>query len=380
MRLNKVLVLMLFAFFSMLGCKPKHQEGTEVPQPVPNPPHEDFKGFQKPSHFPEPVYDFANNPITYEKFRLGRMLFYDPILSKDSCISCAVCHQQTAAFTHPLHDVSHGVFGRFDNIRGRNSSMLANLAWAKELMWDGGIANFENQPLAPIENHVEMDETLANVLKKLNRHPLYRPRFKAAFGKDSIDSQQMLKAIAQFVVMLVSSNSKYDHYVQGKETLTQEELDGLSIVRQKCSSCHAGELFTDFAYRNIGLDSTIIFPKDLGREQVTKDPRDRRKFKTPSLRNFAVTGSYMHDARVRDLRYVLAMHDTLIQDNPNLDPLLKPNGVLGIKLSQEEFQKIYTFLQTLTDRQFLTDSNFFRKASDFAPYSILPGKQCDYVH
>jgi len=371
MQVRKLLHTVI-GIFLLFSCVKKKEEDMSV---VGTASSSSVIQFVKPNHFPNPVYDFASNPIDDKKFKLGRMLFYDPILSLDSCISCATCHQQTVAFTHMNHPISHGINGLPGT---RNSPTLANLAWSPQFMWDGGIPNLEIQPLAPIENHVEMGDKLENVLKKLNRHPLYRPRFKEAFQKDSIDSQQMLKALAQFMVMLVSGNSKYDHYVQGKVTLSADELDGLKIVKDKCGSCHSGELFTDFKYRNIGLDSTILLTSDLGHEMVTKLKKDRRKFKTPSLRNMSLTKPYMHDGRVIDLKYSIEKHGEF--DSPNLDSELKKYVGIGLKLSDIEYSKINAFVNSLVDSEFITDTTFSLRVSDFAPYSISPAKRCDYVH
>ncbi len=369
MKLSKFLLASLSIVLLLFSCLKKAKEPIEAEAT------KSFHGFEKPTHFPDPHYDFASNPIEQKKFKLGRMLFYDPILSADSCISCATCHQQSVAFTHMNHTISHGISGFAGN---RNSPTLANLAWSKEFMWDGGIPNLEIQPLAPIENHVEMGEKLSNVLKKLNRHTLYKPRFKEAFGKDSIDSQQMLKALAQFMVMIVSSNSKYDKYVQGKESLDPDELAGMKIVQQKCVSCHSGVLFTDFQFRNIGLDSNTADVNDLGREQSTKLKSDRRKFKTPSLRNMLVTKPFMHDGRVLDLKFSIEKHGEF--DSPNIAPELKQYVRTGLKLSPDEYYKVYQFIGTLTDNTLLSDTTFSLQASDYFPYSITTVQRCSYAH
>ena len=373
MKLLKHILVGLAAMFLLIYCKKKAKE--PIDEIVPKVETKSFHGFEKPAHFPEPVYNFASNPIDKKKFQLGRMLFYDPILSADSCISCGTCHQQSVAFTHMNHTLSHGISG----LRGtRNSPTLANLAWSKEFMWDGGIPNLEIQPLAPIENHVEMGETLANVLKKLNRHPLYKPRFKEAFGKDNIDSQQMLKALAQFMVMIVSGGSKYDQYLSGKTNLTSDEFEGMKIVQSNCTSCHSGVLFTDFQFRNIGLDSTIIIDTDLGREQATKLKSDRRKFKTPSLRNMAITKPFMHDGRVLDLKYSIEKHGEF--DSPNLDPAMKKFVGTGMRLTAIEYARVNDFINTLTDNKLLSDTVLSLRASDFFPYAIMPVERCNYAH
>src|SRR5438105_2958504 len=163
--------------------------------------------FTIPPGFSEPQYKFAGNPLTKEGFELGRKLFYDGILSKDGNFSCASCHQQFAAFSTFDHDLSHGFNNQFTT---RNAPALFNLAWLKELHWDGGINNIEVQPLAPMTAPNEMAEDINNVINKLKQDNKYREMFKAAFGEDDINSQKMLKAIAQFTASLVSANSKYD--------------------------------------------------------------------------------------------------------------------------------------------------------------------------
>jgi len=339
---------------------------------LPEPPKPET-GFVVPSHFPAPSYDFASNPLDEKKFQLGRMLFYDPILSKDSCISCSVCHQQSRTFADlGTHQFSHGVAGQPGS---RNTPGIVNMAWSPTFMWDGGLVNLEMQALAPINNPVEMAESLANVLRKLNRHPLYRPRFKEAFEKDSIDSQQMLKALAQFTVRIVSATSRYDEHAQGTNPLTGDQLNGLLLFKEKCSACHSGELFTDYQFRNIGLDSTSLIVSDLGRELVTGLISDRRKFKTPSLRNVAVTGPYFHDGRVSDLKNAILTHGQ--QNAPNRDPFVDDTT---FKLSSDEVDKIYQFLTTLTDTKMMVDPNLAIHASDYAPYSIVPVVPCLHVH
>lgn len=303
------------------------------------------------------------------------MLFYDPILSSDSCISCASCHQQSRAFASPAnHQFSHGV-GNPPGLGTRNAPGIFNMAWSPNFMWDGGIVNLEMQALAPINNPVEMGETLANVLRKLNQHPLYRPRFKEAFEKDSIDSQQMLKALAQFTSRIVSATSRYDLHAQGIQPLSGDTLKGLVLFQENCAACHGGQLFTDYKFRNIGLDSTALIVSDLGRELITGLGSDRRKFKTPSLRNVLRTSPYFHDGRVTDLKNAILTHGE--QNAPNRDPLL---GQTAFQLSAEEVDKIYQFLGTLTDSQMMIDPDFALQASDFAPYSIIPKASCPHVH
>ena len=171
--------------------------------------------FEIPKGWPKTHYDFSKNPLTEEGFQLGRKLFYDPILSRDSTISCSSCHLQATGFTHVDHSLSHGIDGK---IGIRNSMSLMNLAWSKSFMWDGGVNHLDVQALNPITNSVEMDETLEHVVQKLQKSEKYQQLFENAFGDSKITGQRLLKALTQFELLLVSSNSKYDK-VMRKEAL-----------------------------------------------------------------------------------------------------------------------------------------------------------------
>lgn len=306
-----------------------------------------FAGFQKPANFPEPVYHFTTNPVTKDGFELGRKLFYDPLLSRNNTISCGSCHIQTSAFTHHGHDVSHGID---DRLGSRNSPAIMNLAWNPALMWDGGIFDLDLQPIAPVTNHVEMDETMENVLTKLKNSSVYPALFQRAFGSDEITTAKALKALSQFMLMCVSSNSKYDKVKRNEnETFTADEQAGYQLVTQKCSPCHKEPLFTDNSFRNNGI--AIGANDDKGRYMVTVTAGDEYKFKVPSLRNVELTAPYMHDGRFYTLDAVLDHYSSHIQQTPNLDPLLSA----GIPLSPVEKTQIIAFLKTLTDREFTSN-------------------------
>jgi cytochrome c peroxidase len=308
--------------------------------------------FIKPSNFPEPTYNFTNNPITSAGFELGRKLFYDPRLSRDNTISCGSCHQQGSAFTHHGHDLSHGID---DRLGERNSPAIMNLAWQPYFFWDGGIQLLDLQPIAPIENPVEMDAHLPTILDKIRQVSEYPPLFEKAFGSSSITTDRFLKAISQFQVMCISSNSRFDKYERQETggTLSADELAGLQIFRQKCGSCHSGTLFSNFSFKNNGLDTT--FNRDKGIARISLNPNDNYKFRVPSLRNVALTAPYMHDGRFYTLEQVLNHYSDGVFDIPSLDPILKQNGQRGIPLSTDEKNKIITFLETLTDNDFLKD-------------------------
>ncbi len=313
-----------------------------------NLPKESFKGLEVPPHFPTPVYENPNNPITKTGFELGRKLFYDPILSRDSTISCGTCHTQTHGFADHNVAISTGIDGRTGT---RNTPALSNLAWQPAFMYDGGVNHIEIMPLSPITTENEMDETLAHVVEKLNRNDAYRIEFNKAFGVDEITSKYMFYAIAQFQSMLVTANSKYDKYLLGEEGFTEEEERGLQLFRTHCASCHEEPLTTDYTYANMGLD---MHSADAGRARITLNPADSGKFKVPSLRNVGLTHPYMHDGRFYTLAMVLDHYSTGIKQNGRLDPRLPG----PLQLTEEEKQDIIAFLHTLTDYEFMADSRF----------------------
>lgn len=311
-----------------------------------------FIGFQKPVNFPEPAYHFSSNPITKDGFELGRKLFYDPLLSANNTISCGECHIQTSAFTHHGHTVSHGIFDRMGT---RNSPPIMNMAWNTSFMWDGGIVDLDLQSISPITNHLEMDETMPNVLNKLRNSSAYPPLFKKAFGSDEISTSNFLKALSQFMLMCISSNSKYDSVMrnEGGKTFTADERDGYKIFQQKCGDCHKEPLFTDHSFRNNGLSVSGI--NDEGRYMVTENNNDKYKFKVPSLRNLAYTAPYMHDGRFFTLQAVLDHYTDQVQNTLNLDPAFQHNAQPGLTISPDEKVKIIAFLNTLNDKSFLMD-------------------------
>jgi cytochrome c peroxidase len=306
-------------------------------------------GLTYPDYFPAPHYQFGKNELTREGFELGRALFFDPILSIDSTISCESCHAQGHAFADHNTAFSVGIHGKMGN---RNSPAMFNLAWQPIFMWDGGINHIEIMPLAPITNDVEMGQNMNSVLQKLNNHPIYAKRFSQVFGEKPINSQQLFYALTQYMAMLVSDDSKYDQYRKGNTTLTKDEEDGLQIFRAKCASCHTEPLFTDYSLRNNGLK---ILNDDLGFGRITLETSDNYKFKVPSLRNVALTYPYMHDGRFRSLDQVLDHYSQGVIEHENLDPLLIQNGQLGLPLSQEDKLKLKAFLHTLSDFTFTSN-------------------------
>ena len=298
-----------------------------------------------------------NNPLTEEGVELGRKLFYDPLLSGNNTQSCGNCHNQADGFTDNQLQYSTGI----DGISGdRNSMPLFNIGYANNFFWDGGATTLESQVVAPIMNPIEMHEDLANAISELNAHPDYPLLFNKAFGSDSITTSMVMKAIAQFERTLLSGNSKYDRYMKGQATLTPQEQNGLIVFRAAakgdCTHCHTlGGTFTDFGYRNTGLDSIAV---DSGRARITLNPLDLGRFKTPTLRNIAVTAPYMHDGRFFTLQEVLDHYNTGFHYPVNLDPNLRA-AVKG-RMTAQEMTDLIAFLQTLTDTDFLTNPAYGR--------------------
>lgn len=298
--------------------------------------------FIKPVNFPKPKYNFQNNPFDSNKINIGRALFYDPILSKDSSISCASCHSNYTAFAHVDHALSHGIE---DRIGFRNAPALMNLAWHENFMWDGAINNLEVQALAPLTNHLEMNENLNHVLEKLNRSIFYKNLFKQAYGDEAISTDRFLKSIAQFLLQMVSVSAKYDSVKNGNAIFTNQENKGYHIFKKNCATCHSEPLFTNlkFERNNLPVDPNL---KDIGRMRITQNAQDSIRFKVPTLRNIAFTFPYMHDGRFSKLQDVLHHYE-------NIELLSSNNKRIKIKLNNAEKVDLTAFLLTLTDENFL---------------------------
>ena len=341
------------------SCKPSSSAEPVPPDPInPTPIQITPYAWKKPANFPDPVYDFINNPLTVQGVLLGKTLFYDGLLSKNGTITCSFCHSPYTAFSHTDHPLSHGIN---DLIGPRNVPAIQNVAWSRHFFWDGGIVDLDLLPIAPIQNPVEMGDSLTNVLKKVRQSGKYRPMFKAAFGTDSITTDVFLKALSQFMLTLVSANSPYDKYVRGESggDLTDEAKRGLTLFKANCASCHSTDLFTDQSFRNNGLPKLAnARTDDKGRYAITLQAADLYKFKVPSLRNIEFSPPYMHDGRFQTLQQVLNHYATGIEDNLQLDPLLKRNGQPGIPLSPSEQRDVVAFLLALTDYEFLNNRQF----------------------
>lgn len=314
--------------------------------------------WNKPANFPNLSYHFERNTLTKSRFELGKRLFYDVRLSEDNTISCSSCHIKEFAFSDGGKAFSVGIDG---HVGKRNAPAIQNMAFNAEYFYDGASNNLEMVPIVPIHNEIEMRETLPGILNKLKKDSTYLKLFEVAYNDAKITSSSMLKALAQYMTLLISSNSKYDKYVRNEigGEFSKLEKDGLEIFSQKCSSCHSSDLFTDNSFRNNGLRVDNQF-NDKGREEVSGEEEDRYKFKVSSLRNIALTAPYMHDGSLATLEDVLDFYDSGVTDTPTLDSLLrnKETNRLGIPLSSEDKKALIAFLHTLTDYDFINNPEF----------------------
>ncbi|MCF6349792.1 MAG: cytochrome-c peroxidase [Flavobacteriaceae bacterium] len=313
---------------------------------------------------PNPVIP-NSNPFTVEGVALGKKLFYDPILSGDGTQSCASCHKQVDGFTD---DVQFSV--GIDNIEGnRNSMPLFNMAWNlnEKFFWDGRSIGLESQALDPVTNVVEMHNTWQNAIHDLKNSSVYQDLFNKAFPEQTamdtnITKELVAKAIAQFERTIISANSKFDKYLNGEVNLTVDELEGFNIFndeRGDCFHCHgtgnSNPLWTDNIFRNNGLDAIFT---DIGLEEVTGDPNDRGKFKTPSLRNLVFTAPYMHDGRFTTLDEVINHYSEGVINSSTIDTQMLFVAQGGTQMSTLEKAQLKAFLLTLTDNEFITNPDF----------------------
>lgn len=314
---------------------------------------------------PDPILP-SDNPITVEGVKLGRMLFYDTRLSGDGTQACASCHQQEHGFSDPDR-FSTGIEG----LQGRRQAMsIVNLAWnTNHFFWDGRAELLRHQSLMPIQDPLEMNETLENVRKKMDKERDYRDQFTRAFGDDEITDERISFALEQFMFTLVSYRSKYDLYLSGEATLTASEERGRllffteynpffpNVSGADCQHCHSGLNFENDQYMNNGLDTDAEFT-DLGYAEVTGQATDNAKFKVPSLRNIEKTAPYMHDGRFQTLEEVVDHYNSHIDSSSTVAIELENTRATGLMLDAQKKADLVAFLKTLTDEAYLTNPAF----------------------
>lgn len=282
-----------------------------------------------------------DNPMTTAKVELGKMLFFDPRLSGNNHWACATCHNPALAFGDGL-PTSLG-FGD-EKPLGRHASTLYNVAYNQHQLWDGRAASLEEQAMMPIENPREMNSRPEELIKKLSAIPGYRSRFLEVFGEEpTIDN--MAKAIATFVRTITSKNSRFDRYVMGeKDAITAQEKRGLILFLSKaaCTRCHNGPNFTDDHFHNLALPQVGPLREDLGRYMVTQREKDKRAFKTPTLRNIDLTAPYMHNGVFETLEEVMDFYN-----QGGGEDALKSEHIFPLHLTEEEQTDVIAFLHSL---------------------------------
>ena len=287
-----------------------------------------------------PVIWPQDNPYTPAKAELGRYLYFDKRLSSDGTVSCATCHDPARGFTDGAA-VSTGIRGQRGN---RSAPTVINRAYSLAQFWDGRAATLEEQVKGPIANPIEMGNTHDAMVTSLKGTAGYRPLFEQAFGSPEITVDRVAQAIATFERTVLSGNSRYDRYKAGeKKAMSAAQVRGMRIFfdKAKCDSCHEGINFTLNAYANLGVGTDKRDP-DVGRFSVTKDPADWGAFKTPTLRDVARTGPYMHDGSLLNLHQVVNFYDKGGTPNKNLDKKIKP-----LHLSEQDKDDLVAFLEAL---------------------------------
>jgi len=282
-----------------------------------------------------------DNPLTIEKIKLGRKLFFDERLSVDGTVSCATCHNPLLGFADG-RSVAVGIEG----LEGpRSTPAIINRLFSQGQFWDGRAQSLEDQVLGPIENPIEMNNPLENVVKTLNADETIRNDFQKIFGTD-VTVEGLQKAIASFERILLSGESSFDKYMAGnKNALSESARNGFLLFKSEkvnCITCHQGTNFTDELFHNSGVGMDLENP-DLGRFVETKNDSDYGRFKTPTLRDIARTSPYMHNGSLRSLREVVDFYDQGGIQNDNLSIHIKP-----LNLTEEEKEKLVEFMRSLT--------------------------------
>jgi len=315
----------------------------------------------------EPPSIAPDNQLTAQGVRLGRMLFYEKRMSKDGSMSCASCHKQANAFTD-TNQFSTGVMGK---VGGRQAMSVFNMAWNKnEFFWDGRAHLLRDQSLKPVEDSLEMNESVDHVIQKLTSDQQYKDQFTRAFGSSEITKSRMELALEQFMNSIVSVDSKYDRFLSGATTLDSNEERGRvlffaeynpgfpNLSGADCQHCHAGVNFKNDKYLNNALDSDANM-QDNGRMNATGRASDKGKFKVTSLRNIALTPPYMHDGRFKTLEEVVDHYNSGMVNSSTIDPaLIYPLNNGGLRLSAADKRDLIAFLKTLTDNVMLHNPEY----------------------
>lgn len=321
------------------GCL-KSDTGPVAPAPVPS--------LRPPADFPAMEFP-SDNPYSAAKAELGRYLFFDRRFSADTSVACGSCHRPEFAFADTTRKFSTGFHGL---IGTRNAPSLTNTGYNTSYFWDGTVLTLEKQAIAPIINPVEMNMNTDTLVARLAADAQYGPLFTAAWGTSTVSFERVTKSIATYERTLISGNSPFDAWNRGKsDAISASALRGYDLFfgeKGDCFHCHGSYNFTDNMFHNNGTESV---PADEGRFRLTGDPSDKGKFRTPTLRNIALTAPYMHDGKFATLGQVLAHYNSGGHESATKDILIRPLG-----LSVQDQQDIIAFLHSLTDTTFTTSS------------------------
>lgn len=288
-----------------------------------------------------PVPVPTDNPMSPEKIELGKMLFFDKRLSRDGTVACATCHDPNMAWAD--HETtSKGLGGLFGQ---RNAPTVVNAAYAKPQFWDGRAATLEEQALGPIENPVEMGNTLPNMVRNLAKLDGYKQRFQKVFGTP-VTKENVAKALAAFERTILSGNAPYDRFLAGEQkAMTEAQQRGMQLFEKNCATCHAPPTFSNYRFYNAGV-TTANRKHDPGRQEVTEKPADFGKFRVPALREVANTAPYFHDGSAATLDDAVAVMAGGGIDNPRLSPQLK--AVRKAELTAQDREDLVDFLKSLS--------------------------------
>lgn len=300
--------------------------------------------FKYPSYIPKISIPEDNQP-TLARIELGRRLFYDKRLSKNETQNCASCHSLSSAFTDGK-TVSLGAHGKPGK---RNAPTLANLAWSKSFMAEGGVPSLEMQVLAPIQDSIEMDMPLPEAAERLRKDAHLNALSLSAYNRE-IDEYVIVRAIACFERSFISFDTRFDrwYYLKDETAFSDSEKNGKGIFfsdKASCNKCHTLPFFTDGDFYNVGLYES--YP-DAGRQRVSHLDADNGKFKTPTLRNIELTAPYMHDGSLATLEEVIELYNKGGEVHPNKDFRIQP-----LELTDQQKRDLLAFLKTLTDWNFV---------------------------
>lgn len=340
--MNKYILILLLGMVYFLACR-----GDQYPTV------DDLVSLGYSDEWPETFYH-PDNQLSVARIELGRHLFYDKRLSRDSSISCSSCHLQSHAFSDTI-PVSPGIMGR---IGFRNAPSLMNLSFVGRAHKDGGVQSIDLQAITPIEDHNEMDLSLVHAVQRIKNDSLYQSLAQAGYER-GIDNYTVVFSLGNFVKSLVSKESKFDAVQQGQSAFTSLERQGYQLFKDNCSTCHTPPWFASNAYLNNG--TKLDYSKDQGRMRVSMDSLDLGKFRVPSLRNIELTYPYMHDGSFKSLDSVLAHYAKGGQAHYNRD-----SRVATINLTKKDQNALKAFLQTLSDPSISKNPNYSKPKTVFS--------------